>query len=246
MPASGSSDGRQVRWRQHNLDRRRRIIEAAIGVIEESAPGADVHVQEIAERAGLSRSVVYRHFEDRADLDRAVQEAVVQDIASRLIPAMNFQGTGPEIVERIVGTYVGWAAEHPSLHRAADHETDDLSGPLERGIEQIASQAALVIAAAILALGGEPTDEDAAALDPLVYGLVGAVFGAVRRWLHRPERVLSQQRLTQLVSRSVWFVIAGHAAELGISISPDQRLDEIAAVAGLGGLGEMGDIEAPA
>lgn len=240
MASSGSSDGRQERWRQHNLERRRRIIEAAVEVIEENPPGADVHVQEIAERAGLSRSVVYRHFEDRADLDRAVQEAVVQDIASRLIPAMTLQGTGPEIVERIVGTYVAWAAEHPSLHRAADHETDDLSGPLEQGIEQIATQASIIIAAAILALGGEPTEEDAASLDPLVYGLVGAVFGSVRRWLHRPERVLSQERLARLVSQSVWFVIAGHASELGISIAADQRLDEIAGIVGLG------DLAAPA
>lgn len=240
MTAAGSGDGRQERWRQHNLERRRRIIEAAVEVIEENPPGADVHVQEIAERAGLSRSVVYRHFEDRADLDRAVQEAIVQDIASRLIPAMNLQGTGPEIVERIVGTYVGWAAEHPALHRAADHETDDLSGPLEQGIDQIASQAAIVIGGAILALGGEPTDEEAASLDPLVYGLVGAVFGAVRRWLQRPERLLSQARLAQLVSRSVWFVIAGHAAELGIELEPDQRLDQIAAMVG------RGDLPAPA
>jgi AcrR family transcriptional regulator len=236
MTVSGSGDGRQARWRQHNRERRQRIIQAAIEVIEESGPGAEVHVHQIAERAGLSRSVLYRHFEDRADLDRAVQEAVVADIASRLIPSMNLQGTGPEIVERIVRTYVAWAAAHPALHRAADHETDDLSGPLERGLEEIASHVATVIGAAILALGAEPTDEEAATLDPLVYGLVGAVFGSVRRWLNRPERVLSEEGLTRLVSNSVWYVIAGHAAEMGINLGPDQRLDELAAMAGLGGL----------
>lgn len=234
--ASGNGDGRQERWRQHNSDRRQRIIASALEVIEESGVGAEVHVQQIAERAGLSRSVVYRHFEDRADLDRAVQEAVVNDIASRLIPAVNLQGTVPEIVERIVGTYVSWAAAHPALHRAADHETDDLSGPLEKGLEQIASQVSTVIATGILALGAEPSDEDAAALDPLVYGLVGAVFGSVRRWLQRPERVLSEERLAQLVSQSVWYVIAGHAATLGIQIDPERRLNELVELAGLGDL----------
>lgn len=236
MEVSGSGDGRQQRWRQHNLDRRQRIIEAAVAVIEESGPGAEVHVQQIAERAGLSRSVVYRHFEDRADLDRAVQAAIVGDIASRLLPSVNLHGTGPEIVQRIVGTYVAWAAAHPALHRAADHETDDLSGPLEKAREEIASQVSTVIGAAILALGAEPSDEESAMLDPLVYGLVGAVFGSVRRWLHRPERALSEESLTRVVSRSVWFVISGHAAELGLELSPDQRLDELATLAGLGGL----------
>ncbi len=233
MAAPASSDGRQERWRQHNQDRRERIIAAALEVIEEEPPGADVRVQQIAERAGLSRSVLYRHFEDRADLDRAVQEAIVNDIASRLIPAMNLQGTAPEIIERIVGTYVSWAAAHPALHRVADHETDDLTGPLERGLERIASQVSTVIATAILALGAEPSDEEAAALDPLVYGLVGAVFGSVRRWLHRPERVLTEERLASTVSRSVWFVIAGHARDLGIEIDADSRLDELIGLAAL-------------
>lgn len=221
--SEATGDGRQERWREHNEARRERIIRSAVAIIEETGSD-DVHVHQIAQRAGLSRSVVYRHFDDRADLDRAVQEAIVEDISSRLIPATRLEGTGPEIVRRIVGTYVEWAVAHPELHRAADHE----SGPLEQGLERIATQVATVIATAVLALGAEPDEESAAALDPLVYGLVGAVFGSVRRWLHRPDRVLSAERLTHLVSGSVWFVIEGHARTLGIDIDAERRLDELA------------------
>ena len=74
MPASGKSpDGRQARWDKHNQERRQVILDAAIAVVEAGEPGAEFHVQQIADRAGLSRTVVYRHFADRADLDQAIQ-----------------------------------------------------------------------------------------------------------------------------------------------------------------------------
>ncbi len=66
-------DGRQARWDKHNQARRQAILDAALAVVEAGAPGAEFHVQQIADRAGLSRTVVYRHFADRADLDQAVQ-----------------------------------------------------------------------------------------------------------------------------------------------------------------------------
>ena len=70
MAESERRDGRQARWERHNQQRRRQIIDAAIEVIEEAGPGGELHVQQIATRAGVNRTVVYRYFEDRADLDR--------------------------------------------------------------------------------------------------------------------------------------------------------------------------------
>ena len=67
---AGKTDGRQLRWDSHNQARRQHILDAAIDVLADSEPGAEVHVQQIADRAGLSRTVVYRHFADRADLDK--------------------------------------------------------------------------------------------------------------------------------------------------------------------------------
>jgi len=223
-------DGRQARWNQHNESRRRRIIDAAVEVIEAGRPGADVHVQQIASRAGLSRTVVYRHFEDRRDLDRAVQQHIIAMLWETLQPSMRLDGTVPEIIDRIVGTYVGWAVEHPALHRMADHDqTPD--GPLEKALEEIAGQVGQFVSLAILALGGELTEDAAAAVDPLVYGIVGSVFGAVRRWLARPTPSLSAERLATLASQSVWFVLAGHAATLGVVIDPQQPVEELVAAA---------------
>lgn len=223
-------DGRQARWSKHNESRRLRIIEAAVEVIEAGPPGADVHVQQIASAAGLSRTVVYRHFEDRRDLDRAVQRHIIAMLWETLQPSMTLDGTVPQIIDRIVGTYVGWAVEHPALHRMADHDqTPD--GPLEQALEEIAGQIGQFVSMAITALGGELAEEQSAAIDPLVYGIVGSVFGAVRRWLARPTPSLSADRLAALASQSVWFVLEGHARILGVAVDPERPVDELVAAA---------------
>lgn len=225
---SGRSDGRQARWKRHNEERRRQILDAAIAVLEENEPGAELHVQDIAVKAGLSRTVVYRHFADRDDLDRALQEAILDGLWSQLLPAVTLTGTVPDIIRRIVRVYVDWAVAHPALHHAADHDADD-GGPLQQGMEQIATLIAEVIGAVAMSLEVDPTADEIAALDPLVFGLVGAVFGAVRRWLTRADRQLTADALVDLTSRSVWFVIDGHARSMGVVIDPDLPIEQLIA-----------------
>lgn len=250
---TGARDGRQARWDRHKEERRRQIIDAAIAVVEESGPGAEVHVQQIAERAGLSRTVVYRHFEDRADLDRAVQATILDGFWAELLPQITLDGTVPQIIERVVGTYVRWAVAHPALHRLADHDitapaaaTDATRGPLEQGLERLAGQITQVVHLGAVALGGELSDEDRAALDPLAYGIVGGVFSSVRRWLTHPDPALTPETVIALVSQTVWFGIDGHARRFGVVIDPDRAVEQIAGdvLAGLGGPGglvEAGD-----
>lgn len=232
MPNADSSapaakpDGRQARWARHNERRREQIIAAAVEVIAEGEPGAELHVQQIAARAGVNRTVVYRYFEDRADLDLAIQRAIVALLWDELLPSIEVDGTVPQIIDRIVGTYVAWAVAHPALHHVVDHDYG--SGALEQALDRIAAEIAQVISFAIAAFGGAiEIDEDE--LEPLTHGIVGAVFGAVRRWLNRPQRTMSAERLQQVVSQSVWYVIDGHTRAYGVVLDPDLPLTELLA-----------------
>lgn len=232
MTAGGQGDGRQARWRQHNSERRRQIIAAAIAVVEDGEPGAEVNVARIAERAGLNRSVIYRHFADRADLDRAVQAQILEDVWQQLVPSLALDGTVPDVIRRAVGTYVGWAVDHPALHRLADHERDGEhgGGPLEQGLARIAHKVREVIALGLEVLGGVTDGQLADVLDPLVHGVVGGVFSSVRNWLFQPDRRLSPEMLIELVSQSVWFVVDGHARSFGVTIDPAQPIQDIVPV----------------
>jgi len=228
-PERGRPDGRQLRWDKHNQARRQNILDAAVAVLEATPPGEEIHVQQIAARAGLSRTVVYRHFTDRADLDHAVQSAILEMLAGELLPEVTLAGTIEEIINRIVGTYVRWTVDHPSLHRFAEHHVPGAAGAsaLEVAVVRIAGQVEEVITLGAEQLGVRLSDEDAAALDPLVFGLVGAVFSATRRWLGRPDRRPAPDAFARLVSDSVWHIIDGHARRLGIELDPHVSVEAL-------------------
>lgn len=218
-------DGRQARWDKHNQERRQVILDAALAVVEAGEPGAEFHVQQIAERAGLSRTVVYRHFTDRADLDHAILVEIVDRVMERLLPALTLDGSVREIIHRIVFAYVDWAAAHPALHRLVDHAS--IGGALEQGLDRIASVIVEVLETAIDLLHVDLDDDDAAALDPLAYALVGAAFSAVRRWVAREPRRPTAADLAALLSDSVWLILDGHAKRLGLTIDPDRPIEEL-------------------
>jgi AcrR family transcriptional regulator len=226
MTASGKSpDGRQARWDKHNQERRQVILDAAIAVVEASEPGAEFHVQQIAEQAGLNRSVVYRHFTDRADLDHAILVEIVEGVMERLLPALTLDGTVREIIHRIVFAYVDWAAAHPALHRLVDHAA--IGGALEQGLDRVATVIVEVLETAIEMLGLDLDEDDAAAIDPLAYALVGAAFSAVRRWVGREPRRPAAAELASLLSNSVWLILDGHARRLGLEIDPDLPVEKL-------------------
>lgn len=231
--AHKSPDGRQARWDKHNQERRRVIIDAAIAELEAADQGAEVHVQQIAERAGLSRTVVYRHFQDRSDLDAAVQGAALEMLTAELLPSLSLDGTISDIIHRIVGTYVRWTLEHQELHRFSERELVGVSGisPLQRAVVEIASQVEALILVGAKQVGADIEEHYEDALDPLVFALVGAVFGGVRRWLSRTNRRPDTDALIDLLSDSVWFLIDGHARQIGLVLDPLVQIEELFAAA---------------
>ena len=225
---AGKTDGRQLRWDSHNQARRQHILDAAIEVLVDAEPGAEVHVQQIADRAGLSRTVVYRHFSDRADLDAAVQDRALELLRAELVPALSFEGTPVDIIRRVVSAYVGWASEHPSLHEFAQHDAPGSGiGQMERAIQQIAGQIEDLINVGVEVLHVSLDEDEVAALDPLVFGLVGAVFTSTRRWLSRPERKPGRETFVELVTEAVWLQIAGMAKGRGVELDPDVPVEQL-------------------
>jgi AcrR family transcriptional regulator len=203
------------------------VLAAALEVIEEGSPGDEVHVQQIADRAGLSRTVLYRHFADRADLDRAIQAEIVDRVWGEIVPVLSLEGTPVAVVRRIVAAYVGWAAAHPALHRFAEADVPgDGPSPLSRMVEQVAEQIEGLITLGAELLGVPLDDDLRGALDPLVFGLVGAGMASVRRWTAQRDRVATEV-FVDLLTQAVWLQIAGMAAARGVVIDPDRPVEEL-------------------
>jgi len=225
---SKTPDGRQARWAQHNRARRQVIIDAAVDVIGDSTPGEEVHVQQIADRAGLSRTVLYRHFGDRSDLDRAVQHDIVDRLRGELIPALSLQGTPTEIVRRVVAAYVGWAVENQALHRFVEREVGgEGRSVFDEAVEEIAGQIEGLIVVVVDTMASELDRATQDALDPLVFGVVGTALGAVRRWLSRAVLAPPLEEFVDLLSEAVWNAIAGLARARGMVLDPNLPVDRL-------------------
>jgi AcrR family transcriptional regulator len=228
-----AGDGRRARWEQHNLDRRQLIVEAAIAVIEEQPPGAEFHIRQIAERAQVPRAAIYRHFVDRADLDREVRLQVLGGLRDRLFAEFVLEGSINEVIGRIVRSYVEWADAHPALHRLGDSASYDgeQPGPLHETLQQIASQVHELIALATTVLQISLTDEDDESLDLLIFGLVSEMMGIVRHWLWRPVRAPGSDTLAELMTGLVWSQFDTLARERGLVLDPDARIEDLVAAA---------------
>jgi AcrR family transcriptional regulator len=220
-------DGRRLRWLAHNQARRRVIIDAAIRVLERSEPGEDIQVQLIAEEAGLARTVLYRHFHDRVDLDLAVQQKICRDLGKVLLPALSFDGEPVVIIRRMVEKTVHWATEHPTLFWFVELE---LPGPgphpLAVAIEAVAEQIELVMNAVVQYYGMELSADDRSGLDPWVFGLIGQVFASIRRWMSRLDVAPTADHLVMMLAESIWLQIHGMARARNIEV-PDVPLGEL-------------------
>jgi AcrR family transcriptional regulator len=206
------------------------VLLAAIALLEEQPLGSELRVQQIAERAGLVRTVVYRLFSNRLDLNRAVQQHIVGMIREQLDSTLVLSGSIEEIVGGVVGGYVSWVAEHPQLHEMAQRALGDgLPGELDLAVDNLGSDIASLFQAGAVMLGQELDDDQIATLDVLVVGLIGQVRGSVNQWVRRQERTMSARTLAHLLSRWIWFQIDGQAREIGVELDPTVPVDELAA-----------------
>lgn len=220
-------DGRQLRWQRHNDQRRQQVIDAAVLVLEEQWPTTEVRVQQIADKAAINRSVLYRYFNDRTDLDVAVQQEICRRIRDALVPAITLDGTARETVHRIVGAYVGWTTDHAALVRFAEQSIPGASHrPFDAMIELIAAQVEELIEGLLDALGGTPSSEARASLEPWIFGLIGGVMASVRRWTDRPVLRPEPTRFTDVIAQSVWHQCEGLATANGITI-PELPLERL-------------------
>lgn len=224
---TAAPDGRSLRWRKHNQVRRQKIIDAAITVLGRQAPGEEVQIQAISEESGVARTVMYRHFADKADLDRAVQREICERLGAVIVPTLSFDGTPEEIIHRVIDRFVHWAVDNPSLFWFAER---DLAGwgptPIQEAFERIAEGIELIMDAVVAYSGIDLSQDDHDAIDPWVFGIVGAAFTGVKRWANREPRVPAIASFIDILAESIWFQINGMAESRGISL-PDAPIQSL-------------------
>src|SRR4051812_46590587 len=211
----GPPDGRSLRWTAHRAQRRAAFVAAGAEAIDRYGPSASA--EQIAEVAGVSRTVLYRYFRDREDLRQAIADHIVKAVLESVQPKLQLtpEATPRAIITAAVAEIAGWLDEHPNLYhflrsRRTGASLDSVEGTL-------ADNVAALLKMVMIVLG---IDNEVA--EPGAYGLVGFVESAGAWWLE--HRTMSRERFVELISTGVGPVLEGTARDYGIALAYDEPL----------------------
>lgn len=218
-----SDDGRSLRWERHREEQRRRIVDAAVELIESGEPSPSL--VDVGRRAGLARSIVYRHFADKAALDRAVADKIIGDVRAELSTALEPHGSLRDMVHDALSAYVAWASLHPALHaRRGDVSAEGL---VHRALDGLAAQVADLYVAGFGAAGAHVTEADRLTTIPLAHGLVSGVFAMVGTWVQQGAKVPSAENLVAVTVELVVAMTTTRLAAYGVTLDPDAPLFDL-------------------
>jgi AcrR family transcriptional regulator len=220
--ADEAADGRSTRWEAHRRERRKAIITGAMSAIEEYGP--EPLTGQIAAKAGVARTHVYRHFDDRPALDLAVCRYVAAQIGRRIRSGLATPGSARQIIGGAIGEHLGWVESHPNLYKfLAQHAylVSETGSPGSDDAKAVfAAELTGVLQAYLKAFGVDP-----APAQRVVIGVVGMVDATAAWWLDHRE--LTRAELTSALTDQVWLIIDHTARELGLIIDPDAELPAI-------------------
>jgi AcrR family transcriptional regulator len=215
-------DGRSTRWDPHRRERRLSIINAAIAAIGEYGP--DVLTAQIAEKAGVPRTHVYRHFEGKPALDLAVSTHVANQIAESIRAGLASGGTAMTIIAGAIDQHLGWVEEHPNLYRfLAQHSyrvRTDALGTAGDAKAAFATELTALISRYMIALG-----VDTEPAERFVVGIVGLVDATAAWWLGRPD--LPRTAIAAELTEEVWLLLDRTTRQLGLILDPNQPLPDV-------------------
>jgi len=211
-------DGRSTRWDPHRRERRAAIVAAAIAAIEEDGP--DALTGRIAERAGVPRTHVYRHFDGKPALDIAVSRQLAREIGENIRAGIGHTRSARGIVHGAVGAHLSWVEGHPYLYRfLAQHA-------YAPGTSGFGSDDAKAVFAAelteVLQRYMQAFGVDVAPAERAIVGVVGMVDSTAVWWAEHHD--VSREELTDSLTDQVWLVLDAFGRRLGLEIDPDAQL----------------------
>jgi AcrR family transcriptional regulator len=209
------ADGRRLRWTEHRAQRREAFVVAGVAAIDQH--GSAASAEQIAESAGVSRTVLYRYFRDRDDLRQAIADHVVAEVVATVLPNLQItpDSTPREVIGSTIGVIVEWLDEHPNLYiflrdRRNGHGLETVEITLA---DQVASL--LKIMMTFFGIDSEQAE-------PGAYGIVGFVESAGAWWLAR--RTISRDVFADGVCNAIWHLLEGTARASGVIIEYDEPL----------------------
>jgi AcrR family transcriptional regulator len=190
-------------------ERRAQLLAAATDVFVNNGYHATV-MDDIAERAGVSKPVLYQHFPGKLELYLALLERHTDELVRRVLAAIEETHDNWQRVRNAVGAYFDFVDGDGEAFRLV-FESDLRNQPAVQSlVEQANTVCVEAIAQAVVADAG--LDTDRAWL--VAVGVVGISEHSARYWLTRRHEVPKEEAVA-LTAALAWKGLAGFPLQHG-------------------------------
>jgi len=199
-----SADPLGAKQRLPRDERRAQLLTAALEVFTAAGYHAAA-MDEIADRAGVSKPVLYQHFPSKLDLYLAVLDLHVDSLVYTIQRAIASTHDNADRVRATVDAYFNFIEEEGEAYRLLFESDMNVEPAVRERLSRMTYDCAAAVSAIIAADTGIP--EEAAML--LGVGLIGTAQFTARYWLERDGRV-PRKAAADLVANLQWRGISGY------------------------------------
>lgn len=190
------------RRRMAAADRREAILGAALDAF--AAGGYhETSLDAVAERAGISKALIYEHFSSKRELHRALLDTYLEELLGRILAATAETEPGEQRMHAGIDAFFGFVEERRGAWRMLFRNVEDPA--VEQRLSELQSQAAAFVAER-MAENIPPESGTAPRVEREVEMLAQQLSGAVQ-WLANwwdDHREIPRERLVEAAMDFTW------------------------------------------
>ncbi|QXJ24576.1 TetR/AcrR family transcriptional regulator [Actinomadura graeca] len=200
---TATPDARPRGTRLPRLARRRQLLGAAQEVFVAQGYHAAA-MDEIAERAGVSKPVLYQHFPGKLELYLALLDEHAEALVKTVRDALESTTVNKMRVQACMQAFYDFVAGEGEAYRLVFESDLRNVAPVRARVDRANQQCAEMIAQVIAEDTDAPTDE----AHLLGMGLVGMAEVSARYWLSQ-HRAIPKDTAEKIIARLAWRGISG-------------------------------------
>ena len=184
-------------------ERRAQLLVAALEVFT-AAGYHSAAMDEIADRAKVSKPVLYQHFPSKLELYLAVLDLHIDSLVFAFQKAIASTRENSSRVSATVEAYFGFINSEGEAFRLLFESDMNLEPQVRERLNRMTYDCAAAVSAVISIDTGLGKEESMM----LAVGIIGTVQTTARHWLDRDGKI-DRQRATELVMNLIWRGISG-------------------------------------
>ncbi len=184
-------------------ERRAQLLTAALEVFT-AAGYHSAAMDEIADRARVSKPVLYQHFPSKLELYLAVLDLHIDSLVFAIQKAIAQHRSNADRVKATVEAYFGFIDSEGEAFRLLFESDMSLEPQVRERLNRMTYDCAAAVSAVISIDTGLAKEESMM----LAVGLIGTVQTIARHWLDRDGKI-DRTRATELVMNLIWRGISG-------------------------------------